>query len=88
VLARGAPANDYLASTVKPKRRITSGPAAEAQVAGPQHIGQGSGADGQAGMIGIGMLHGVDRQGAQGVDAEVVELSERRGHEVLLRRFR
>jgi hypothetical protein len=43
----------------------------------PERVGHGRRAQGQAGVPGLGLLHGVHGQEAQGVDAEFVQLGRR-----------
>ena len=43
------------------------------EVAGPQHVRHGGEAHRHAGVAGVGLLHGVDRQKADGVDAGLLE---------------
>ena len=40
----------------------------------PQHVGDGRGFHGKAGMAAVGLLHGVDGQHADGVDASLLEI--------------
>ena len=57
-----------------------------AQEAAPQRIAHRSQAHGRARMAGIGLLHGVHRQGAKGVDALRVDSGGGMGHETGLPR--
>ena len=57
---------------------IAIGPAGIARVVaqelGPQHVGHRRGAHRQTGMAGVGFLHAVDGQEANGIDAELIEV--------------
>jgi hypothetical protein len=50
-----------------------------AQEASPQHVGRRGRAHRQAGMAGVRLLHGVDRQEADGIDGSLVEALCRHG---------
>ncbi len=46
----------------------------ELEEAIPERVGHGRGTQWQTGVPGLGLLHGVNGQEAQGVDAEFVQL--------------
>ncbi len=70
---RGVAAGQYEAVAVGPKRRL----GIVAVEAGPQGVGHRRQAHRRPGVAGIGLLHRIDGQGADGVDGELVDIGGR-----------
>ena len=81
----GAAASRAACSRGRPRARTGRGRARRigrvvAQVARPDHVRHRRGAQRQAGVAGLGLLDGIQRERADGVHAELVDLIERSGH--------
>ena len=77
----GVPVREHETVAVGPDRIFRI----EAQIMLPHRIGDGRQRHGRAGMAGVGLLHGIHGESANGVDGKLIELLV--GHESSLREF-